>query len=371
MTKRTKKTKTSAQLSTTRKKGRIPGGKGEALGEPMPANPQFAGPAGGPTEIAEPIADAGQASPMAPAWVPVEADGALEPAAGPDGPTPKRKRTRRAQDGDVAPARGTEPKTSGGAAWVRSKNAKYTHDEQSDRDRGLPVETPQPVAKRRRAKPGSDPLPPASPPSTKDTAKKTVSAVGDRTRTVGSADMDAAPTAQVSPADPLGKNEPEVATPASALPSMEEVIAELAGMNVRQLVKRHLEMLGKAPRIKNRTWLQRKLAWYEQTKRYGGLSTAAKKRLDELMGEIQLPVPNSRSAKAAAPAPRSADDLPLGTRLERKWHDRLLVATRVEGGWECEGATYRTLSGAAKAVSGTHCSGPAFFGIWKPKGGAR
>ena len=30
---------------------------------------------------------------------------------------------------------------------------------------------------------------------------------------------------------------------------------------------------------------RRKLAWFEQTKRYGGLSTAAKKRLDELMGD--------------------------------------------------------------------------------------
>jgi hypothetical protein len=152
---------------------------------------------------------------------------------------------------------------------------------------------------------------------------------------------------------------------------MEEVIAELGRMNVRELVKRDTQMLGKAPRIKNRTWLQRKLAWFEQNRRYGGLSNAAKKRLDELMGEIQLPVPTSRSGKAGPPAPRSADDLPLGTRLERKWHDRVLVATRVEGGWECEGATYRTLSGAAKAVSGSHCSGPAFFGLWKPKGGAR
>jgi hypothetical protein len=192
--------------------------------------------------------------------------------------------------------------------------------------------------------------------------------VVDRTRTFGPADVDASPATPDFSAD---LHESEVATPTSTLPTMEEVIAELAGMNVRQLVKRHVEMLGKAPRIKNRTWLQRKLAWHEQTRRYGGLSNAAKKRLDELMGEIQLPVPTSRSGKDVVPAHRSADDLPLGTRLERKWHDRVIVATRVEGGWDCEGRVHRTLSAAAKAVSGSHVSGPAWFGLWKPKGGAR
>jgi hypothetical protein len=371
MTKRTKNTRTSAQQPKTRKKGRTPAGKSEALGEPAPASAQFDGPAGDAIEISEPIVDAGHDSPTAPAWLPVEGQGALEPAVGPGAPTSKRKRTCRAQVGGVASARGTVSKTSSGAARVRSKKTKNTPDEQADWDGGTSVETPQPVAKRKRAKPDSDALSPATQPSNEDTAEKSATAVRDRTGTVGSADVDASPAPQDSLAEPQGPNEPEVATPVSTLHSMEAVIAELAGMNVRQLVKRHVEMLGKAPRIKNRTWLQRKLAWYEQTKRYGGLSTAAKKRLDQLMAEIQLPLPISRSTKDASPAPRSADDLPLGTRLERKWRDRVIVATRIEAGWDCEGKLHRTLSGAAKAVTGSHVSGPAFFGLWKPKGGAR
>jgi len=64
---------------------------------------------------------------------------------------------------------------------------------------------------------------------------------------------------------------------------------------------------------------------------------------------------------------RSADELPIGVRLERKWRDRVVTATRVEGGWSCEGTIYRTLSAAAKNISGTHCSGPAWFGVWTPK----
>jgi hypothetical protein len=92
------------------------------------------------------------------------------------------------------------------------------------------------------------------------------------------------------------------------------------------------------------------------------------------MGEIQLPVPTSRGARTASgklPAPKSVDDLPLATRLERKWRDRLIVATRCEGGWMCGGAMYKSLSGAAKAISGSHVSGPAFFNLRARKDGNR
>jgi len=170
--------------------------------------------------------------------------------------------------------------------------------------------------------------------------------------------------------DPEASTSQALSEPPSTTPSMEDFIAELGRLGVPDLIKRHVEMLGKRPRIKNRVWLQRKLAWHEQTRRFGGLSFAAKKRLDELMGEIELPVPTSRS-KAKPPSARSAGDLPLGTRLERKWRDRMVVATRVEAGWECEGVQHRTLSAAAKAVSGTHCSGPAFFGLRPRKDGSR
>jgi hypothetical protein len=208
-----------------------------------------------------------------------------------------------------------------------------------------------------------------------DEAPRHAGPVAKRERAKAASEQPVSPPAVLEPETPLPIADAAVTTaeaptePASTLPSMETYIAELATMSVAQLSKRHVEVLGKKPRIKNRVWLQRKLAWHEQTRRFGGLSGAAKKKLDELMGEIELPAPTSRTAKAEAPAQRSADDMPLGTRLERKWRDRVIVATRVEGGWSCEGTTYRTLSAAAKAVSGTHCSGPAFFGIWKPKGG--
>jgi hypothetical protein len=160
--------------------------------------------------------------------------------------------------------------------------------------------------------------------------------------------------------------------PASTLPPMEDYLCELGTLSVAQLVARHVEVVGKKPKIKSRPWLVKKLGWIEQTRRFGGLSVAAKRKLESLMSEIELPMPTPRAATSDAKPPKSADDMPIGVRLERKWHGRLIVATRVPEGWSCEGQVFRTLSAAAKSVSGSHVSGPAFFGIWKPKSeGAR
>jgi hypothetical protein len=174
------------------------------------------------------------------------------------------------------------------------------------------------------------------------------------------------------PSEPVAGAAPDAPTePTSTLPSMEAYIAELATMSVQQLTKRHVEVLGKAPRIKNATWLRRKIAWHEQVKRFGGLSVAAKRRLEALMGELELPAPTSRKAKSDSPAPRSTDSMPLGTRLERTYRGRVVCAVKVEDGWDVDGATYKSLSAAAKSITGSHCSGNAFFKLWQAKGGAR
>jgi hypothetical protein len=266
----------------------------------------------------------------------------------------ERKETLGEQHAPEVATAVTEPNAAGPLAKKRSlqkfvaeraeQRAREHADERAlKRAGGAPSDAPVPVAKRERGKQAVQEQPTTLPVAQPETPNPS-------------------DVAAVAPAD-------APAEPDSTLPSMETYIAELATMSVAQLSKRHVEVLGKKPRIKNRTWLQRKLAWFEQTRRFGGLSGAAKKRLDELMGEIQLPTPTSRAPKSDAPTQRSADELPLGTRLERKWRDRVIVATRIEGGWDCEGTIYRTLSAAAKAVTQSHVSGPAFFGIWKPKSG--
>jgi hypothetical protein len=52
-----------------------------------------------------------------------------------------------------------------------------------------------------------------------------------------------------------------------------------------------------------------------------------------------------------------------GARLVREWHGRTHTVTVTEDGFEYVGLSYRSLSNIAKKITGTHWSGPRFFGL--------
>lgn len=148
-----------------------------------------------------------------------------------------------------------------------------------------------------------------------------------------------------------------------------EEIAELRAMPVVDLVERYEELHGKPPRSKNREWLWKRCAWKLQERRFGGLSTVAKQRLEELIAGLDLPQLDGRRARVAVAEPRRPGETTPGTTLTRVWRGQEVRATAVEGGrWEHEGVVYRSLSGLAKAVTGSHLSGRAFFGLAKRRG---
>jgi hypothetical protein len=142
--------------------------------------------------------------------------------------------------------------------------------------------------------------------------------------------------------------------------SIPEQIAELREMRVPDLVVRYQEVHGKPPRVKHRDWLWRRIAWKIQEQKFGGLSIVAKRRLDELIAELDLPL----GLAARTTTGRVGERRPvLGTSLCRTWRGRDVRATAVDGGWEHDGTVYKTLSAAANAITGAHMSGPKFFGV--------
>ena len=52
-----------------------------------------------------------------------------------------------------------------------------------------------------------------------------------------------------------------------------------------------------------------------------------------------------------------------GTRLIREWQGRRHVVDIVAEGYVFDGKTHRSLSAVAKKITGTHWSGPRFFGL--------
>ena len=150
-------------------------------------------------------------------------------------------------------------------------------------------------------------------------------------------------------------------------------INELRSMRVPDLVERYETLYGKPPRTKHREHLWRRIAWKIQEQRFGGLSQVAKQKLDELIAEIDLPLPQHGQTVGGALPRSSKPGMPaIGTDLIREWRGTEVRVTVVEGGVEHDGIRYRSLSAVVKAITGSHCSGPAWFGLTgRPRGGQR
>jgi hypothetical protein len=92
------------------------------------------------------------------------------------------------------------------------------------------------------------------------------------------------------------------------------------------------------------------LAFRIQELSQGGLPAQTRAKLTETIGMLSTP---SREA------PRRFRP---GTRIVREWKGKVHEVTITDGGFEYEGETFKSLSPIACRITGTHWSGPAFFG---------
>ena len=99
------------------------------------------------------------------------------------------------------------------------------------------------------------------------------------------------------------------------------------------------------------------IAWKLQEKVHGGLTAAQKRRLAGLAGELK-----KGGDLSAGPAIR----LKPGSRLVREWRGETHDVLVLEDGFEWNGERRHSLSAIAREITGTHWSGPRFFGL-KPR----
>lgn len=109
------------------------------------------------------------------------------------------------------------------------------------------------------------------------------------------------------------------------------------------------EFGSKPPGGMSQPFLARLLAYDLQARALGGLGTRLEKRL-VMVARGETPKP---------PAPR----LKPGGQLVRDWNGVTHRVDVTETGFRYRDTTYRTLSSVAKAITGTHWSGPRFFGL--------
>jgi len=152
-------------------------------------------------------------------------------------------------------------------------------------------------------------------------------------------------------------------------------VAKLQAMTVAQLRERYGEVFDEEPRSRNKTHLWRRIIWRLQANEEGGLSERARRRAAELAeeAELRLTAPKEQSGRAkvagsngeAAAVPVPHDwRLPMpGSALRREYRGITYVVKILDKGFELNGRAFRSLSGVAKAITGTHINGYAFFGL--------
>lgn len=156
-------------------------------------------------------------------------------------------------------------------------------------------------------------------------------------------------------------------------------IRALRKMTVVELREKHRELFDAETRSRHKDQLFKRLAWRIQELAYGGVSERAKRRAEEIVNDLDARylVPRKRKNgerhEFVPSHVRSRGRHPLpGTILTREYKGEVHQVTVLADGFEYNGTVFRSLSGIAKSITGTHWSGALFFGLkQRSKNGSR
>jgi hypothetical protein len=144
--------------------------------------------------------------------------------------------------------------------------------------------------------------------------------------------------------------------------AVESEIAHLRGLDLQALRARWRGLTGRAaPAHVPKGLLLRVLAYRVQAAAFGDLDQVTARLLDRIADEatagkpIEVPVPDRVGLRP-------------GTLLLREWEGTSHRVMVMAEGFAWNGATYASLSQAARAITGTRWNGPRFFGLRDQKG---
>lgn len=141
--------------------------------------------------------------------------------------------------------------------------------------------------------------------------------------------------------------------PSEKASAVEKTVLELETLSQVQLREAWIKRYGKpVPAPRSTSLLLRLLAWRIQADAFGG-------HKPEVLRVLNAPITPHKVKKKPSPDA----DLPNGTILKRDWKGAVHHVHVTKEGFGHKGTTYKTLSEAAHAITGTKWSGPRFFGL--------
>lgn len=169
--------------------------------------------------------------------------------------------------------------------------------------------------------------------------------------------------------------------PPAPIRDVEERVAEIKQMSVKQLHELWRELYGASTNTRNRPFLQKRLAFrVHELAEGGGLSPRAKAKAEELRatapGTRRKAAATAESPAAPTTAASKKDRDPrlpkAGSTLEREYQGKRYKVIVHDSDFEYAGKRYNSLSTIAKEITGQVWNGFLYFGLTgrAPKKGA-
>jgi len=139
--------------------------------------------------------------------------------------------------------------------------------------------------------------------------------------------------------------------------ALEAEIARLPDLDLTELRARWKKLFGNpAPISLRRKFLAKAVAYQMRLEARGGMPPTVRRRLREIA---------EAARRGDVDAVLGTPTIKPGTQLIRQWKDKTFTVTVLEQGFAFEGKVFASLSGIAKAITGTNWNGFSFFGIKK------
>jgi hypothetical protein len=171
-------------------------------------------------------------------------------------------------------------------------------------------------------------------------------------------------------------------------PDIQVEVAALGDLSREELADQWRKIYGMPPKGVRRELIVRAVAWHLQARCLGDMSAETRRLLRSAISRVESQMlardrrlDNSKtrerkmfndndghlargSSDGVAPAPRTERRrLAPGVRLLREWNGTTHVVDVIEGGFVFEANVYSSLTAIAGKITGTHWSGPRFFGL--------
>jgi hypothetical protein len=146
--------------------------------------------------------------------------------------------------------------------------------------------------------------------------------------------------------------------PTAGTTTLSSQLAELPHLPMQSLWALWDEHFKQRPAHHHRAYLESRLAYKLQEAAFGGLPSAIRRKLEKIGETGLIPGLDKQADSRLVP----------GTTLVREFNGMAhRVTVLPDGRFEWQGQPYKSLSGVARAITGTPWSGPVFFNVRRAK----